>query len=233
MLDALATNLHRSLPLLDVCLDKSSPLSLILFLLSSSYHLTNLQTTLNTNCMKDTKKRIEKSLETLRPGEVVMVVAKRLEQDPGEFLAKNFARIGWESVKSGAVKAKDLAVAAVQFSKKSKEDSSEIAWDKLQIDPSTLQFGGLLLGKRAGDRLEELETKLSKQLELAKRNLSQKSAEEEKEEEEEQREKEEEDKKRRRRSSRKEKEDKREARRKKNLKNAIDSMLDGRRKKIR
>lgn len=63
--------------------------------------------------MKDTKKRIEKSLETLRPGEVVMVVAKRLEQDPGEFLAKNFARIGWESVKSGAVKAKDLAVAAV------------------------------------------------------------------------------------------------------------------------
>lgn len=202
---------------------------------SYSFHLTNLQTTLNTNYMKDTKKRIEKSLETLRPGEVVMVVAKRLEQDPGEFLAKNFARIGWESVKSGAVKAKDLAVAAVQFSKKSKEDSSEIAWDKLQIDPSTLQFGGLLLGKRAGDRLEELETKLSKQLELAKRDLSQKSAEEEKEEEKE--EEEEKDKKRRRRSSRKEKEkeeeDKREARRKKNLKNAIDSMLDGRRKKIR
>lgn len=98
----------------------------------------------------------------------MLAVAKRFGQNPKTFLAKNFARIGLESVKSGAIKTKDLVVAAAKFSKKNKEDDSGIAWDKLQIDPSTLQFGGLLLGKRAGDRLEELETQLSRELKKSK-----------------------------------------------------------------
>lgn len=70
----------------------------------------------------------------------------------------------------------DVAKAARDFSKKSHADETGIDWEAVEIDPSTLQFGGLLLGKDSAKKIKAMEASLAKATEKAKAKAEKKVA---------------------------------------------------------
>lgn len=132
--------------------------------------------------MKNLKTAIEKKLKQLRPGSLAMVLASRFDTSPEKFLLKHFPTIAKDAVKSGAAKLKDITKATVDFGKKSKTDDTGIDWEKVVIDGSTLQVGGLLLGPDAHKKLKAMEADMQKAVDKAKAKANKKAEKKQKQE---------------------------------------------------
>lgn len=97
--------------------------------------------------MADSKKQIEQGLKGMRPGQVMMAVAKQMDMTSAQLLKKKLLPIIVAAAKAGKVKAGAIKDAVKDFKKKNAEDKSGIDWDKLELDPSTMTFKCLFDGE--------------------------------------------------------------------------------------
>ena len=79
-----------------------------------------------------------------------------------KFVAKNALTIAKLAIKNGWVKTKDIGASISNFSKKNKEDVTDIDFEKAEIDTSTTKFKCLFdnIGDKFSTFMKDLETEL-------------------------------------------------------------------------
>lgn len=97
-----------------------------------------------------------------------MAVAGENAKDVWNWMKANFMKIAKQAVESGKTKLKDLGKAAISLGKKDHEDETGVDWDSLEIDTSTMSFGGLLLGKDSAKKVSAMEKALGQAVDKAK-----------------------------------------------------------------
>ena len=95
---------------------------------------------------KDPKTALYKALKIMRPGQVMDFIAKQLGVDVPKFLISNAGHIAGLAVKNGWAKAGDIKDALKGIGSKSKDDNSEIDWEKAEVDENTFQLKCLFDG---------------------------------------------------------------------------------------
>lgn len=119
----------------------------------------------------------------------MMAVSKSLGQSSSKFLGKHLLKIIINAVKSGAIKTAELGAAVKDFNKKNAKDTSNIDWEHVEIDPSTMTFKCVFEGdakkkidafmkeyevglKGIKDEIEEQDKKLHDDVKKAKIDMS-------------------------------------------------------------
>lgn len=86
------------------------------------------------------KQQIEDGLNGMRPGQMMVAISKQLGQSSSKFLGKHLLKIIVNAVKNGKVKAEALGGAIKDFGKKNIEDTSNIDWEHVELDPASMKF---------------------------------------------------------------------------------------------
>lgn len=122
--------------------------------------------TLLSEAAVSSKKQILNGLKGMKPGAAMMLISKQLGKKTIPFLLTHLAPIVVQAAKSGKVKFDKIKDAVKGFNDKNNDDTTNIDFDKAEINSSSTRFKCMFDGD-SGKMIKDYQTKLIKQLEDA------------------------------------------------------------------